>query len=130
MRRFSLVIAALVACSAAWADETQPETPAYLVVIGEVHDREAFMQGYAAKLGPLYARYGGSYLSIGGQVEVLEGDLQPESLVLARWPSMEAARAFWFSPEYQELRRQRRDNDWGRFDVLLVPGIPATVTSE
>jgi uncharacterized protein (DUF1330 family) len=88
-------------------------------------DREAFMTGYAAKLPPLYEQYGGEYVAIGAGVEVLEGDYAPESFVIAHWPSMEAARAFWNSPEYDALRRARIDNGWGRFDVLLVPALPS-----
>ncbi|MEM9839260.1 MAG: DUF1330 domain-containing protein [Pseudomonadota bacterium] len=105
----------------------QPERPAYMLVLGEVHDRAAFGQGYAAKLPPLYDRFGGAYIGIGGGVEVLEGDYAPESFVIGKWPSKSAALAFWNSPEYDELRRARIDNEWGTFDVLLVEGLPAPV---
>lgn len=100
--------------------------PAYMLVLGEVHDREAFMEGYASKLGPLYDKYGGSYIAVAGgaSVEVLEGDYSPSSIVLGKWESMEAARAFWNSPEYAPLKAARIDNDWGDFDVILVQGLP------
>lgn len=101
------------------------DVPAYMIVLGEVHDREAFIEGYVKKLPPLYERFGGSYLALGRGVVVLEGDYAPESFVIGRWPSMEAARAFWNSPEYDELRRARTEGDWGNFDVILVPGLPA-----
>ncbi|GGY38779.1 DUF1330 domain-containing protein [Parvularcula lutaonensis] len=115
------VLLSLITPAPAAAEE---QAPAYLIVLGEVRDREAFMEGYASKLAPLYEKYGGEYLAIGQGVEVLEGDFVPESFVLARWRSMDAARAFWNSPEYDALRRARIENDWGRFDVLLVPGLP------
>jgi uncharacterized protein (DUF1330 family) len=120
---FVALATALMQVPAALAEEE--EAPAYLIVLGEVHDREAFMEGYASRLGPLYERYGGTYLGIGQDVEVLEGDLAPQSFVVARWPSMEAARSFWFSEEYQALRKTRIEEDWARFDVVLVPGLPA-----
>jgi uncharacterized protein (DUF1330 family) len=45
----------------------------------------------------------------GGQVEVLEGDWHPERVVMAKFPSFEAAKAFYDSPEYlQGPRRPRR----------------------
>ena len=52
------------------------DPPAYMIVLGEVYDRPAFMEGYAAKLPPLYEEFGGHYIAIGGGpgIEVLEGD--------------------------------------------------------
>ncbi|MEM9235052.1 MAG: DUF1330 domain-containing protein, partial [Pseudomonadota bacterium] len=107
-----------------------PEAPAYMLVLGEVFDREAFMQGYASRLGPLYDRFGGEYTAIGGGVDVLEGDYDPPSYVIGKWKSREAALAFWNSPEYDELRRARIDNNWGEFDVILVQGLPEAPTAE
>lgn len=101
-----------------------PDKPAYMIVLGTVHDRDAFMQGYAAKLPPIYAKYGGHYLALGGTHEVLEGETHFESHVISQWPSLEAARAFWNSPEYEPLKQARIDNDWGTFDVFLVEGMP------
>lgn len=109
--------------------EEVTEPPAYMLVLGEVHDSAAFGQGYAAKLPPLYDRFGGAYLGIGRGVEVLEGSYAPESFVVAKWPSKSAALAFWNSPEYDALRRARIDNGWGTFDVLLVEGLPEPATA-
>lgn len=100
------------------------ERRAYLVVLGTVHEREIFLREYASKLTPLYQKYGGRYLAIGRDLEVLEGDTSYESYVIAEWPSMEAARAFWNSPEYDVLRRARLDGEWATFDVLLIEGLP------
>ena len=113
--------------------ETAPEPPAYMIVLGEVFDRPAFMEGYAAKLPPLYDAYGGAYIALGGGpgIEVLEGDYAPPSYVVSKWPNAQAARDFWNSESYDALRRARIDNDWGDFDVLLVQGLPeAPKTSE
>jgi len=132
----ALVSVALGACATLLEPKTAPVTaaetapaanPAYLVVLGTLKDRKAFMEGYAAKLPPLYQKYGGAYLAIGGQPIVLEGNLSVSSFVLAKWPSVEAAQAFWNSPEYDLLRRARIDNAWGEFTVLLLPGLPVPV---
>lgn len=110
--------------SSASADEAAPPAPAYMLVLGTVNDRAAFGRGYAANLPPLYERFGGEYVALGRGIEVLEGDYGPESYVIGKWPSMDAARAFWNSPEYDALRRARIDNNWGDFDVLLIEGLP------
>jgi uncharacterized protein (DUF1330 family) len=55
----------------------------------------------------------------------LEGDPPFESLVISRWPNCEAARAFWNSEEYRALAAMRAE--WGRFDVVIAPQMPAGV---
>ncbi len=116
----------------AQGQETAPEPPAYMIVLGEVHDRPAFMEGYAAKLPPIYEQYGGHYIAIGGGpgIEVLEGDYAPPSYVISKWEKAQDARDFWNSPEYDALRRARINNNWGTFDVLLVNGLPNPAAAE
>jgi len=43
----------------------------------------------------------------GGKVEVMEGDWQPERVVVAKFPSFEAAKAFYDSAEYLRARKAR-----------------------
>ncbi|MFT3720224.1 DUF1330 domain-containing protein [Pseudorhodoferax sp.] len=44
----------------------------------------------------------------GGTVQVLEGDWSPARLVVLKFPSVEAARAFDASPEYGKARTARQ----------------------
>ena len=44
----------------------------------------------------------------GGVVEVLEGDWQPDRLVVLKFPSIEAAKAFNDSVEYTKARDSRQ----------------------
>lgn len=104
-------------------EEARPN-PAYMIVLGTVHEREAFMQGYVAKLPPLYDQYGGRYIAIGGDHEVLEGETSFKSHVMSQWTNADAARAFWNSPEYAALKHTRIKKGWGDFDVFLVEGLP------
>lgn len=102
-----------------------PERPAYMIVMGNVHDRENFMANYVANLPPLYERHGGRYLVVTGQVETLEGDTGFASVVMSEWPNAQAARDFWNDPDYRELANARIDGNWGDFNVVLVEGLPA-----
>ena len=43
----------------------------------------------------------------GGQVEVMEGDWQPDRVVTAKFESFDAAKAFYHSPEYGKARAAR-----------------------
>ena len=44
----------------------------------------------------------------GGKVETLEGDWAPERLVILKFPSIDAAKAFSESPEYAKARESRQ----------------------
>lgn len=105
-------------------DAARDERPAYLLVQGQVTDREGF-KTYSAALPPIYRKYGGEYLALvpAPQVEVAEGDAEHRSIVLARFPSRAAARAFWDSPEYAAARKLREGK--GTFFVTILDGLPA-----
>ncbi|NML84434.1 DUF1330 domain-containing protein [Polaromonas sp.] len=44
----------------------------------------------------------------GGKLEVLEGDWQPGRIVILKFPTFEAAKAFDASPEYGKARAARQ----------------------
>lgn len=52
--------------------------------------------------------HGAEVLVRGGRVQVLEGDWAPERLVVLRFPSFDAARAFYDTPEYARARAARQ----------------------
>jgi uncharacterized protein (DUF1330 family) len=43
----------------------------------------------------------------GGQVQVLEGDWAPERIVILKFPTFAAAKAFYETPEYLQAREAR-----------------------
>lgn len=105
------------------ATASNGQRPAYLLVQGHVTDREGF-KAYNAALPPIYRKYGGEYLALvpAPLVEVAEGPAENRSIVLARFPSREAARTFWNSPEYAEARKLRKGK--GTFFVTILDGLP------
>ena len=82
--------------------------PAYMVILTEVPDIEAF-RDYAVAVGDLIGEFGGEYiLRRPKESECLEGDWPDETkCVISRWPSMDAAREFWNSDAYAEVRKLR-----------------------
>ena len=57
----------------------------------------------------------------GGKVEVLEGDWNPSRLVIMKFPSVEAAKAFEASPEYGLARAARQGA--AVMQMLVVEGV-------
>ena len=61
------------------------------------------MDAYAAAAGPTLGRHGGEFVLDGQHVETLAGAWTAPGVALVRFPSLEAARAWYHSPEYQAL---------------------------
>jgi uncharacterized protein (DUF1330 family) len=95
--------------------------PHYLVVTATVTD-PAKMQAYNVKLQEtgLYAAHGGRYVLIGRPVATLE-DWDGRAMVVAEFPSREAAEAFWWSDTYQQVVKPLRDGA-GAFHVAIFAG--------
>lgn len=81
--------------------------PAYLMVEIEVLDAERFAV-YRQLVPSILEAFGGRYLVRGGALETLEGDWQPERLVVVEFPSVEQAKRWWNSSEYVEAKALRR----------------------
>ena len=92
---------------------------AYLVVQAELTDSVRFRR-YSEKVPQLVADFGGEYIVLGGKSEVLEGELDGVKLVIHRWPNMEAAKLFWNSPQYRDVKKLREGT--GQFKVMLLEG--------
>jgi len=95
--------------------------PAYLISDVTVKDREAY-EAYRTRAAPSIAHYGGRYLARGGAIEPLEGDWTPRIIVIAEFPDLERARAWYRSPEYAAALAFR-DAGLSR-NLILVDGVP------
>ena len=94
---------------------------AFLVAQLSVTDPTAF-EDYRAAAPAVIARFGGRYLVRGGAVEILEGEWRVPRLVILAFDSMDRARQFYHSAEYQEILPLRLAATKG--DVVLVEGVP------
>ena len=94
--------------------------PAYVLAEIEITNPEGY-KGYTAVVPATVAKYGGKFLTRGGNVEVLEGDWPARRRVLIEFPSVEAAKRWWNSPEYEKPMAMRRANSNGR--LLLLEGV-------
>jgi uncharacterized protein (DUF1330 family) len=61
------------------------------------------MTGYREKALASVAAFGGKLVAATNNIERREGDWQPARIVMLQFPSMDAARAWYESPEYQEV---------------------------
>ena len=81
-------------------------------------------RAYNLALPPIYKKYGGQYLALqpASRVEVAEGSAENRSIVIAKFPSKQAAWGFWKSPEYEAAKQLRAGK--GTFFVTVLDGMP------
>jgi uncharacterized protein (DUF1330 family) len=95
--------------------------PAYMIIAAKIADRDAFIGGYGAAAAKLVAQFGGKYVLRAPGAELLEGAFGGgASVVISEWPDREAAKRFWNSPEYAEVKKLR--DGLAECQVLLVDG--------
>lgn len=76
---------------------------AYLLADVLAEDQEAYLEsGYMEAAVRTAMTHGGVYRARGGGMKVLEGDWQPDRIVLIEFPSMDDLLAWYHSDEYQE----------------------------
>ncbi len=79
------------------------------------------MEGYAPyieKAKPIAESFGGTYIVRGGNPQSLEGDETAYRHVVISFPSVEAAKNFYFSDAYQGIIHLRQNNAEGTLTIV------------
>ena len=92
---------------------------AYIIADIQVTDPVAY-DDYRPLAAASIARFGGRFIVRGGKVDLLEGEPQPERIVVIEFPDVDTARRWYQSEEYQAALKIRQAASRGR--VLLVEG--------
>jgi uncharacterized protein (DUF1330 family) len=95
--------------------------PAYLVVELDVTNQEGFAE-YNEKVPAVISQYGGKFIVGGVAAESVEGAEPQGNVIIVRFDSLEKAKEWMNSPEYQEIVDIRRQNAETR--SYLVEGLP------
>ena len=93
---------------------------AYILVDITITDPAGY-EAYKPQAAATIKAFGGRFLARGGATEVLEGDWQPNRLVLLEFPDTATARAWLESDAYRAPRalRQATSNS----NMVLIQGI-------
>ena len=90
----------------------------YIIARADITDPEAYAR-YAALATQAQKQYGARVLARGGRHEALEGTARARNVVL-EFETFEAARAYFFSTEYQSARKHREGA--AQMELVLVEG--------
>ena len=94
--------------------------PAYVISDVDIQN-VAELREYIARAPAIIEAYGGRYVARQGRIEALEGTWRPSTLVIIEFPSMEAAKRWYASAEYQEVKT--RFFKGATRDLVLVEGV-------
>jgi uncharacterized protein (DUF1330 family) len=94
--------------------------PAYVIAEIQVSDPVRY-EDYRKQVLATIEAYGGRFLVRGGSAELLEGNRNPDRIVLLEFESLERAKAWWDSEEYRSPKALRQETAEAR--ILLVGGI-------
>ena len=95
--------------------------PAYLITSIKVSDPEMY-KGYTALTPQAIKAAGGEFVVRGAPHQVLEGDWNPGRVVVVKFASVDAAKAFYDSALYREARPKRAGaTDY--FNMIVVEGV-------
>ncbi len=74
----------------------------YFVAHLDVHDPDGFAK-YREKVAPTVKQFGGTYVVRGGTMETAEGAALAPRTVVLEFASLSQVKAWYNSPEYQEI---------------------------
>ena len=89
----------------------------YIIVDVKVTAPEAY-ERYKASVPATLAAYGGKFIVRGGRAETLEGDWEPNRIVVVEFESVEQAKAWWSSEDYAAPKQLRQSASITRMIVV------------
>ena len=90
----------------------------YWIAHVDVHNPETY-KNYVAANGAAFAKFGGRFLVRGGSFEAVEGKSRSRNVVI-EFPTYEAAKACWSSPEYKAAKAKQEGG--AVMDAIIIEG--------
>lgn len=121
---FALVLLACLALPVragepAAAAAEPPPRKGYILFRSVFPDKEA-IKPYGRAVYALAAEYHGRFIVLADAPQPVEGEPDTRRLVILEFPSLDAARAFWTSAEYAEVKKLREGI--GEVEAVMFEG--------
>lgn len=121
--RYALVIAVLSSMAAGTAVHTlhaQAKPPVYMIALNEVTNPEGYAKEYLPPAQASIKAHGGVYVAAGPGT-VVTGNPPKGRVVVLRWESMEALKAWRESPEY--VAALKVGEKYAKYNIVAVDGV-------
>jgi uncharacterized protein (DUF1330 family) len=94
--------------------------PAYVIAYARnARDPEALAE-YRRRNTEVVTAHGGRFLARGGEQVILEGEPAVDRVVIMEFPDLDAARAWYSDPDYEEVKPLRQGAS--ETDIVAVAG--------
>ena len=93
---------------------------AYIIVDITINDPQAYEE-YKKLTPAAVAAYDGKFIVRGGNTETLEGEWQPERIVVLEFPTVERAKEWWGSATYAKAKSIRQQAAYTK--MIVVEGV-------
>ena len=91
--------------------------PGFVIAQIDVTDPERY-KDYVASVGASVKKFGGVYMVRGGDAETVEGEIPGQRSVIIQFPSYQAAKDWYRSPEYSEVKLIRQEASTGAMTIV------------
>jgi uncharacterized protein (DUF1330 family) len=99
------------------------DAAAYVIANFIVHDADTYRK-YEKGFFPILKKHGGEFITYDDNTKTFEGaDPREGRIVMFKFPSEQAAEAWYSDPDYQELSEFRRAGTEMKF-LTMVHGLP------
>ena len=91
--------------------------PVFVIVEIAVHDQKLY-EDYKKLSTASLKQFGGEFLVRGGKTITLEGDWNPERIVVLKFSSIDQAKAWWNSSIYSKARSIRQQAAYTKMIIV------------
>ena len=100
--------------------DAQAKPPVYMIAINEISNQEGYTKEYVPPAQKSVKDHGGVYVAAGPGTQVT-GNLPNGPVVILRWESMEALRAWLNSPDFQAALKIGQK--YAKYNIVAVDGV-------
>jgi uncharacterized protein (DUF1330 family) len=100
--------------------QAQAKPPVYMIALNEVTDADHYGKEYVPPAQASVKAHGGVYVAAGPGT-ALEGDLPKGPVVIIRWDSLEALKAWKDSPDFAAIYAIGKK--YAKFNIVAVNGV-------
>jgi uncharacterized protein (DUF1330 family) len=94
--------------------------PAYVIANVKKITDPAVYKEYLTRITPMIFAHGGKFLALGGSPQPLQGNWNPNWIVILEFENLAKARAWWDSKDQREMQILRQQST--ETDIILVEG--------
>jgi len=116
----SMLAGMAVGAAAVQSLRAQTKPPVYMIALNEVTDADRYGKEYVPPAQASVKAHGGVYVAAGPGT-ALEGDLPKGPVVIIRWDSLEALKAWKDSPDFAAIYDIGKK--YAKFNIVAVSGV-------